>query len=190
MWCDVSFKSKFFYFAVRLNGTGNPGSGRVEVYFNGVWGTVCGDLWDINDGHVVCRMLGYTHALEVSQHAKYRQGARKIWLDDVKCSGNEKSVSLCAHQPWGSHNCDHSKDAGVACSTKGNFDTNVIRIKRQGKNWSVRFQYFKLFKLFLYSLTPRRKKWEFGKIIMIYNGVELESIFQVSKPAGFALYNY
>ena len=117
---DVSSKTETFYIVVRLIGNRSSLSGRVEVYYEGVWGTVCDDSWDINDGHVVCRMLGQTHALEVSRNARHGQGTGKIWLDDVQCNGNEKSLSLCAHRPWGSHGCDHSEDAGVTCSTEGN----------------------------------------------------------------------
>lgn len=43
---------------VRLvNGT-NQFSGRIEVKYYGIWGTVCSDRFDAEDGRVVCRMLG------------------------------------------------------------------------------------------------------------------------------------
>lgn len=45
---------------IRLAGSRNPLEGRVEVCYDGVWGTVCSDFWDRSDSAVVCRQLGYS----------------------------------------------------------------------------------------------------------------------------------
>lgn len=62
---------------VRLvNGSG-PHEGRVEVFHERRWGTVCDDVWDKKDGDVVCRMLGYRGAVEVHKTGRFGQGRRR-----------------------------------------------------------------------------------------------------------------
>ena len=45
--------------ALRLAGGRDATEGRVEVCFNGRWGTVCDDLFGNRDARVICRQLGF-----------------------------------------------------------------------------------------------------------------------------------
>ena len=92
--------------------------GRVEIFYKGEWGTVCDDYWDLKDAIVVCRQLGYTTAVRRSINAEFGQGTGRIWRDNVGCSGSESMLSSCSASYWGSHNCYHSDDAGVVCTSK------------------------------------------------------------------------
>ena len=106
--------------AVRLvNGSDNA-TGRVEIYYNGAWGTVCDSGWDINDAHVVCRQLGFLYALNVYYSARYGQGTGQILLSGFRCRGSESSLFSCGHDGVGIHYyCDHSRDASVRCGNTG-----------------------------------------------------------------------
>ena len=101
---------------VRLQGPrAKSGFGRVEIFHNGKWGTICDDGWDLVDAKVVCRQLGYAEANAALQGSNVPDGTGKIWLDDVGCTGSEFSLQDCSHRGWGSNNCVHSEDAGVEC---------------------------------------------------------------------------
>ncbi|XP_075462911.1 macrophage receptor MARCO-like [Ascaphus truei] len=97
---------------VRIAGNGNRG--RVEISHNGHWGTICDDNWDLKDGKVICRMLGFPRAIEVFQAGG---GTGKIFLDDVGCEGHEETILECKKAAWEQHNCNHSEDAGVHCGS-------------------------------------------------------------------------
>ena len=104
---------------VRLvDGTNYNGSqGRVEIQYNGQWGTVCDDEWDIDDAKVVCRSLGFPAAEEAVTDLTFGEGSDPIVLDDVDCDGDESDIFDCDNRGLGNHNCAHYEDAGVRCAT-------------------------------------------------------------------------
>nr|XP_019941195.1 PREDICTED: scavenger receptor cysteine-rich domain-containing group B protein-like [Paralichthys olivaceus] len=101
---------------VRLVGGQHRCEGRVEVYSNSTWGTVCDDAWDLPDAQVVCRQLGCGEAAAARVEAFFGPGNGAILLDNLKCTGAEASLQQCSHISWEVHNCDHTEDAGVTCS--------------------------------------------------------------------------
>ncbi|XP_019862777.1 PREDICTED: uncharacterized protein LOC109591471 [Amphimedon queenslandica] len=70
--------------------------GRVEVYINESWGTVCDNNWDSTDAAVVCRQLGWGTSGSPLSFANFGQGA-VFHLDNVQCLGTEQLLTNCTH---------------------------------------------------------------------------------------------
>ena len=91
--------------------------GRVEVYVDGQWGTVCNDNWNLADGVVACQQLGYGTVYDTLRVHSFGSNENiPILVDNLACRGDESQIQDCPGIFGNrSHNCDHSQDAGLIC---------------------------------------------------------------------------
>ncbi len=54
---------------VTITGQSITSAGRLELFYNDQWGTVCDDRFTANDAAVACRQLGYT---DYTQYGRVR----------------------------------------------------------------------------------------------------------------------
>lgn len=103
---------------MRLEGGSRSSEGRVEVYLDGQWGTVCNNLWTLREANVVCMQLGYVGADNVFYDGnKFGEGVGDILLNLVQCEGTEQDLLDCPQGVTDGPPCDHSEDVGVECTT-------------------------------------------------------------------------
>lgn len=102
-------------------------SGRVEVYHNSMWKTLCDDWdWGIPNARVACREVGCGSPLNTSNWNHTGNKTGQIWLR-VGCSGHEGSLEECLKIGSGFNNCSHTQEAAVTCS--GERDNAHIKIQ-------------------------------------------------------------
>ncbi|XP_038069673.1 uncharacterized protein LOC119738785 [Patiria miniata] len=92
-------------------------AGRLQVVYQGVWGTVCRDNWlDINSD-VACKQLGYrsAHPARPAYDDPDHGSSSPIMLSEVSCSGDEERLVDCSHGGWAVSNCTHDGDVGITC---------------------------------------------------------------------------
>mgnify|MGYP000512508594 CR=1 FL=1 len=104
-----------FTVPVRLAGVdGINYAGRVEVFYQGKWGKICRDKWDINDVKVVCKQLGFQSALAEFIGMNTRDDTIFIAMSDVACTGQESVLASCKRRD-GNRRCVDNKGAQALC---------------------------------------------------------------------------
>ncbi|XP_025103061.1 scavenger receptor cysteine-rich domain-containing group B protein-like [Pomacea canaliculata] len=110
----------------RLAG-GTSQAGRLEIFFNEEWSTVCDDKFGQEEAEVACRMLGFksSKAAAVSS-SRNGQGSGHILLNKVVCKGTETSLAQCQHDPLYTKYCNHSQDVGVVCNITSKMSARLV----------------------------------------------------------------
>lgn len=102
---------------IRLAGSSTANEGRVEIFKQGTWGTICDDKFDMIDASVVCKELGYagasTKTVNVNEDAN---PSMKIHINELECDPGDY-FWYCSHNNADRPICNHDEDVKVSCSS-------------------------------------------------------------------------
>jgi len=93
--CDNTNLGRFYNPGIRLVGGTSPSNGRLEIKWNGQWGTICNywGYWDFRETAVACRQLGF---LGAKRYYTY-PGSGPVYMRRVNCNGKEESLWDCSY---------------------------------------------------------------------------------------------
>ena len=107
---------------IRLVGGSHSSEGRVEIFYNGSWGSVCDSNWNSKAAKVVCGELGIFRSSTATK-GRFGTASQSMWMNGVTCSGSEASLIHCQFSSWKKGSCSSSYVAEVICR-----DTRSIRL--------------------------------------------------------------
>eukprot|EP00057_Strongylocentrotus_purpuratus_P025036 XP_011679510.1 PREDICTED: deleted in malignant brain tumors 1 protein-like [Strongylocentrotus purpuratus] len=87
--------------------------GRLEIFHDDQWGSICDNNWFGDDATVACRQMGLGNVKYAYQD--YGPGQGPVHLDDVECHGTETNITTCQKGDWGANDCGHDSDVGMSC---------------------------------------------------------------------------
>ncbi|CAI8018661.1 Neurotrypsin [Geodia barretti] len=123
---------------IRLVGGPHNWEGRVEIFWNGTWGTISDVDWGMSEAQVVCKQLELP--LEGSVPSPYGQGSGVIRITSVNCSGSENNVIRCSLSMGSSSN--HQNDVGVKCGKGADYKHGDIRLVGGFYSWEGRVEIY------------------------------------------------
>lgn len=99
---------------------GSACAGRLEVFYNGTWGSVCSNQMTPVTARIVCKQLNCGDDGEIAPDFAYGQGSGPMWLDRIECHKHHRSLWQCLSEPWDPKSCGtKAEETHITCT--GNF---------------------------------------------------------------------
>lgn len=116
--CSPSLPFLPEFMALRLE-NGTNCSGRLQVFYNGTWGSVCSNSMTPETVSLACKELGCGDRGSLETQRPYGRLSGTAWLDRVECGERNSSFWQCPSAPWHPQSCDDLREeTHITC--KGN----------------------------------------------------------------------
>ncbi|XP_053388860.1 scavenger receptor cysteine-rich domain superfamily protein-like, partial [Mercenaria mercenaria] len=128
---------------IRLVDGPSAKAGRVEVLFNGTWGSVCMSGLTLKDTATMCEMLTNSSASFILKRWEYKPREDNIIINNLNCTGQESDISDCKATRWQQGHCQDNTAAGIACKStirlvNGSDErSGRIEILTDGQWWTI-----------------------------------------------------
>ncbi|XP_074806142.1 antigen WC1.1-like [Natator depressus] len=92
-------------------------AGRLEVFYNGTWGSVCSNQMSGVTPAIVCKQLHCGDGGQLARDFAYGEGSGPTWLDHVSCREQDRSLWQCPSGLWKQQSCDNrAEETHISCS--------------------------------------------------------------------------
>ncbi|XP_065506203.1 scavenger receptor cysteine-rich type 1 protein M130-like [Caloenas nicobarica] len=85
-------------------------SGRLQVFYNGTWGSVCSNSMTPDTVSLACKELGCGDGGSLETVLHYGRVSGPAWLDYLQCGEGTSSFWQCPSAPWDPQSCDDLRD--------------------------------------------------------------------------------
>ncbi|KAM6981915.1 scavenger receptor cysteine-rich type 1 protein M130 [Tautogolabrus adspersus] len=103
---------------VILQGGKGPCEGHIKVFHNNDWGYVGDTIWNNSIEEVVCRSTHCGKPETNSSGFEGRPTDSNVWLNEVRCKGNENDLLKCDYPGWDLKNFRDDFVRTIKCSNK------------------------------------------------------------------------
>lgn len=93
-------------------------AGHLEVFYNGVWGSVGKSNMSAATVGVVCRQLGCADKGSIIPASSDKTMSGHMWVDNVQCPKGPDTLWQCPSSPWKKRLASPSEETWISCASE------------------------------------------------------------------------
>lgn len=93
-------------------------AGRLEIFYDGAWGSVGKTNMSPTTVEVICRQLGCADKGNIIPASVVKTTSRHMWVDNVQCPKGSDTLWQCPSSPWKRRLASPSEETWITCASE------------------------------------------------------------------------